>query len=503
MKNKALYLLIFSFFGLISINAYAKKPTLTAEQQKALELQKEYDKAEKELYSGKISAIADLDILCEQDKLRACSLLGFTYTSGKFGITKSEPKGIEYYQKCVEKEKNFFCHNELGKYYYRHGKYDLALPLFKEGAFKSNSESSYWYGLLYLSGLGIRQNNIEAWKWIKRSAHNVKTPFQPAQCLMSRLTYFGIGQRKSLKDTNFWLNKCDNPFIKSLEKIYGEKKDLEAAKASFKENNLNEALYDWDNFIYKGYSKIGNTISRDHWAAFDCFLPKTPQNETIDTYLIKIFHKDYYYYFQSHDGFVKNFGIGDQLLQICNKTFYTTIDDKKIFNKALKEKAFIKVYKYKNACLSSKITEICNLNFEENKPEEPVEIDTKNASTGNSDVKLFRKKAPFENVCIKKYPTDTSASKQIEICERLIKDNNFLCPYVIKDSNNNWICRACPKNAPFVNLSKDTSQGGCFNCPYGEEMAISEEGKSVCASALPPKKKQQNITNKKRRKKAR
>ena len=32
-------------------------------------------------------------------------------------------------------------------------------------------------------------------------------------------------------------------------------------------------------------------------------------------------------------------------------------------------------------------------------------------------------------------------------------------------------------------------QGGCFNCPYGEEMTALDDGTLVCASQAPSKKK--------------
>lgn len=103
----------------------------------------------------------------------------------------------------------------------------------------------------------------------------------------------------------------------------------------------------------------------------------------------------------------------------------------------------------------------------------------------NTDAKTFRNKEPLKNVCPSVYPDDPKAAREVEICKRLAKQNDFLCPYVEKNAENRWTCRACPKNAPYKN-----KQGGCFTCPYGEEMVSLPDGKSVCASMAPkPEKK--------------
>lgn len=98
--------------------------------------------------------------------------------------------------------------------------------------------------------------------------------------------------------------------------------------------------------------------------------------------------------------------------------------------------------------------------------------------------KTYQNKEKLQNVCPSFYPDDETAQKQIDMCRRLVSQNDFLCPYVEKNADGKWICRACPKNAPYKN-----KQGGCFNCPYGEEMTDLEDGTLVCASQAPPKKK--------------
>lgn len=47
--------------------------------------------------------------------------------------------------------------------------------------------------------------------------------------------------------------------------------------------------------------------------------------------------------------------------------------------------------------------------------------------------KTFRNKSPLQNVCPSVYPDDApKAAREIEICKRLAKQNDFLCPYVEK-----------------------------------------------------------------------
>lgn len=105
--------------------------------------------------------------------------------------------------------------------------------------------------------------------------------------------------------------------------------------------------------------------------------------------------------------------------------------------------------------------------------------------------KTFKNKEKLINVCPYSYPEDETAEKQIEICRRLAGQNDFLCPYVEKDAEGKWICRACTKNAPYK-----SKRGGCFNCPYGEEMTALEDGTPVCASEAPSKPKKKLLPEK-------
>lgn len=96
-----------------------------------------------------------------------------------------------------------------------------------------------------------------------------------------------------------------------------------------------------------------------------------------------------------------------------------------------------------------------------------------------------KSKEPLINVCKTEYPKDKEAARAVATCAKLKESNDFLCPYVERAGANGWACRACPKNAPYK--SKD---GGCFTCPFGEEIVALPDGKTVCASEMPkqPKK---------------
>ena len=131
-----------------------------------------------------------------------------------------------------------------------------------------------------------------------------------------------------------------------------------------------------------------------------------------------------------------------------------------------------------------------------------AEYKTNPEKTSKKSEKTFNNKEKLKNVCPSSYPEDETAQKQIDICRRLVSQNDFLCPYVEKNGEGKWTCRACPKNAPYKN-----EQGGCFNCPYGEEMFSLEDGKLVCASEAPggfhPKEQRKIKSRKKIRKKQR
>lgn len=139
----------------------------------------------------------------------------------------------------------------------------------------------------------------------------------------------------------------------------------------------------------------------------------------------------------------------------------------------------------------------------ENKEEEAEKIkETLNASFKTpkiiyetKKVSDFRNIAPLENVCSTNFPDEPEAQNEVEKCKRIAKKNDFLCPYVEKNYKDVWHCKACPKNAPYKN-----KQGECFTCPYGEEIIVTSNGESVCASLAPkPERKSTHKKNQKKR----
>lgn len=330
----------------------------------------EFQAAESLLYARKTAAaVPKLANLCETGTLRACSLLGFAYNAGRYGLKKNETEGVSWYEKCAEREKNFFCHNELGRFYSLRGDYDKALEYYKKGAQKGNTEAQYRYGKMILDGKGIHPDAEKALRQLRRAAHSVKKPNKAAQCLLVEMSYYGIGMRASAKDTAYWLKKCDNPLIRALRSFYGHgvAKDRAKAKEILTQAKLTEALGDWKDFTGQGTPSVGKTTVRDQNVPEDCFKQELfgtgRKNPKIETYAVKIFHPDYYRTFDVRDGYMEKIGGGEQMFEACGTTFYTTIENKRLFNKALKQGAIIKIGVYANAYLGAEIRGVCALNL--------------------------------------------------------------------------------------------------------------------------------------------
>lgn len=346
-----------------------KKPTVAELEKKRNE--KDFLAAEALLYSKKSKeALPELIRLCDNGYLRACSLLGFGYYSGRYDIPQKTQTGIEWYKKCAEKEKNFFCHKELGRIFYRMGDYDSALEYYKKAALGNDADGQYWLGRLYSEGKGTHADYEKALKWMRKAAHARKAPSKQARCALVEMSYFGIGMRRSIKDTKYWLGLCDNPLIQALMSFYGHgvPKNKEKAKDILIRTGLKETLNDWNDLNGQSRPSVGQKTLRDQQIPEDClknnssfsFGRKSPK---IATYAVKIFDPDFYRDFDVHDGYIEKAGIGDQTFEACGITFYTTLELKRLFLKALKNKNVIKISRYTNACLGAEMTGICDLNL--------------------------------------------------------------------------------------------------------------------------------------------
>ena len=347
----------------------AKKPTAAEIEKKQNE--DDFRKAEALLYQQKPrKALPELIRLCGKDYLRACSLLGFTYYSGRYGIPQNTQSAIEWYAKCAEKEKNFFCHKELGQIHYRAAEYDKAFSYYKAAAFGEDAEAQYRLGKLYLDGKGVHTDYEKALKWMRKAAHAKKNPNQSARCALVKMSYFGIGMRRSIKDTKYWMSLCDTPLVEALMSFFGHgvPKDKDKAKEILTRTGLKETLEDWNDLNGQSAPSVGKKTIRDQIITEDC-LKRSPafgdknKQPKISTYAIKIFDSDFYRSFDIHDGYIEKAGIGDQTFEACGITFYTTLEHKRLFNKALKNKDVIKISRYKDACLGTEMTEICDLNL--------------------------------------------------------------------------------------------------------------------------------------------
>lgn len=342
-----------------------------------------FSEAEALLYSRETDkAVELLSDLCENGTLRACSLLGFAYTAGRYGVKKDDLKGLYWYERCAEREKNFFCASELGRLYYRRSEYEKAYALFKKGAQADHSESQYRFARMILEGKGTHPDSEKAVRWFRKAAHAKKKPSEQARCQMVKMSYYGIGMRPSVKDTLYWLKMCDNPLVRALMSFYGHgvPKDREKARQIMTEYKLNEALDDWKDLTGEGQPTVGKKSVRDQTVPEDCFKKDLlfgtgRKDPKIETYAVKIFASDFYRSFDVRDGYAENIGGGDQTFEACGTTFYTTKENKRLLQKAVKNRAIIKINRYKNACLNAETTGFCNLNLPWSEPEEKQEDD--------------------------------------------------------------------------------------------------------------------------------
>lgn len=367
-------ILFFTVLGLPGAEAApkAKKTAVpSAAETEKKKNEADFQAAESLLYrQNPKAALPELIRLCNAEYLRACSLLGFGYYSGRYGVKQNTQTGIEWYEKCARKEKNYFCHKELGRIYYRMGDYDKALHYYQKGAQGNDPDAQYWLGKLYTEGKGVHADYEKSLKWMRKAAHARKNPSKAARCALVEMSYFGIGMRRSIKDTKYWLKLCDNPLVRSLMSFYGHgtPKNKDKAKEILLQADLKETLADWNDLNAQPRPSVGKKTVRDQTIPEDCLKNRLPfgtgrKNPNIATYAVKIFDPDFYRSFDVHDGYIEKSGIGDQTFEACGITFYTTLENKRLFNKALKNKDVIKISRYKNACLGAEMTGVCDLNL--------------------------------------------------------------------------------------------------------------------------------------------
>ncbi len=367
-------ILFFIVLELTGAQAAPKTKNLSASGVSETEKKKneaDFQAAESLLYrQNSKAALPELIRLCNAEYLRACSLLGFGYYSGRYGVAQNTQTGIKWYEKCAQKEKNYFCHKELGRIYYRMGDYDKALNYYQKSALGGDTDAQYWLGKLYMEGKGLHTDYEKSLKWMRKAAHARKNPSKAARCALVEMSYFGIGMRRSIKDTKYWLKLCDNPLVRSLMAFYGHgtPKNKDKAKEILLQADLKEMLADWNDLNGQSRPSVGKKTVRDQSIPEDCLKNKLPfgtgrKNPNIATYAVKIFDPDFYRSFDVHDGYIEKSGIGDQTLEACGITFYTTLEHKRLFNKALKNKDVIKISRYTNACLGAEMTGVCDLNL--------------------------------------------------------------------------------------------------------------------------------------------
>ena len=364
-------ILFFIFLGLTNADAASETKKTAAAVAEKEKNKADFLAAENLLYRQKTKeALPELIRLCDADYLRACSLLGFGYYAGRYGIKQDTQQGIEWYKKCAKKEKNYFCHKELGRIYYRTGNYAEALNYYQKAALGNDTEAQYWLGKLYMEGKGVHMNYETALRWMRKAAHARKNPSKAARCTLVAMSYFGIGMRRNINDTKYWLKLCDNALVRALMAFYGHgtSKNKAKAKEILIQADLKEMLSDWNDLNGKSRPSVGKKILRDQAIPEDCLKNELPiaagrRNPKIATYAVKIFDPDYFRSFDVHDGYIEKSGIGDQTLEACGITFYTTLENKRLFNKALKNKDVIKISRYTNACLGAEMTGICDLNL--------------------------------------------------------------------------------------------------------------------------------------------
>jgi TPR repeat protein len=104
----------------------------------------------------------------ENGNTSAQNNLGLLYLNGE-GVEKSQPKGLSLLQKAAYSG-NVDAQNNLGKYYLEKD-YFLASYWFLQAAKQGLADAQYKLAVMYLDGLGIKQNKERAEYWMQKAAN--------------------------------------------------------------------------------------------------------------------------------------------------------------------------------------------------------------------------------------------------------------------------------------------------------------------------------------------
>lgn len=149
------------------------------------------------------------------DPLASYGLAGM-YETGA-GIPQNDVKAREYYTKAANgglPEAQLV----VGKMFaLNDGNYSAAAKWYQKAADQDDADAQYHLGALYLIGLGVAQDNKQAFKWYKEAA--IQNHPQ-AQHQVGAAYIAGIGVQEDSKKGIYWMNKaCANQVKKACETL--------------------------------------------------------------------------------------------------------------------------------------------------------------------------------------------------------------------------------------------------------------------------------------------
>lgn len=144
--------------------------------------------------------------------------LGVIYESGHQNICEKNYEKAMYWYYQGYKYGHTSSTFHLGRMFYRKNKYKVAFRLFLKAAKKYHTMAMINVGTLYLKGLGISENFIEAHKWLMRGF--LKNSAIAAYNL-GILYYNGLGVCKDIDlAEQYFQQACDKKMNNSLDKKY-------------------------------------------------------------------------------------------------------------------------------------------------------------------------------------------------------------------------------------------------------------------------------------------